>query len=94
MVAVTQFYGYVGAKRNLSVDEEFAEMEHFRAAKEEPWPMVFGGRSNSDAYGVGGIPHWVVLDREGNIAFMHIGYSPEIFKPFREKVKNLVEGKG
>lgn len=92
MVAVTQYYGYVGAKRDLSPEEEFAEMANFIAEKQEPWPMLFGAKDNSEAYGVSGIPHWVVLDREGKVAFIHVGYSPEIFKPFREKVKQLVGG--
>ena len=93
MVAVTQYYGYVGAKRGLTPEQEHAEMANFIAEKSEPWPMVFGGKENNEAYGVGGIPHWVVLDREGKVAFMHVGYSPEIFKPFREKVAKLVGGK-
>ena len=92
MVAVTKYYGYVRDKKNLSEEEEYAEMANFRAEKSEPWSMVFGGQSNNDAYGVGGIPHWVVLDRDGNVAFIHIGYTAEIFVPFREKVKALVEG--
>lgn len=92
MVAVTQYYGYVGQKRELSEEEEYAEMANFRAEKGEPWPMVFGDKSNDVAYGTGGIPHWVVLDREGNVAFIHVGYSAEIFVPFRAKVKALVEG--
>jgi hypothetical protein len=95
MVAVTTFYGYLGAKKGLTEDEEFAEMANFTAEKGEPWPMVFGDKTtNHEAYGVNGIPHWVVLDRTGKVAFIHIGYSAEIFKPFREKVKALVEGKG
>ncbi len=92
MVAVTQYYGYVGDMKNLSEEEEYAEMANFRAEKGEPWSMVFGDKSNNEAYGEAGIPHWVVLDREGNVAFIHVGYSPAIFGPFREKIKALVEG--
>jgi hypothetical protein len=68
-------------------------MGPFREEKGEPWPMIFGDRSNSDNYGVSGIPHWAVIDRTGKVAFIHIGYSAEIFKPFREKIRALVEGK-
>lgn len=92
MVAVTQFYGTFGALKGLTVEEEYAEMDTFRTEKAEPWPMVFGDKANSEAYGVSGIPHWVVLDREGKVAFIHVGYSPAIFGPFREKVKALVGG--
>lgn len=94
MVAVTTFYGYIGQEQGLTEDQEFAKMEKFRADKEEPWPMVFGDKTtNHGAYGVSGIPHWVVLDRTGKVAFIHVGYSPQIFVPFREKIKALVEGK-
>lgn len=95
MVAVTSYYGFLGQERNLTEEMEFAKMEKFRSDKGEPWPMVFGDRTtNNEAYGVSGIPHWVVLDRTGKVAFIHVGYSAEIFKPFREKIKALVEGTG
>ena len=89
---MTQYYGFLGAERPLTHEQEFAKMEKFRADKHEPWPMLFGDSSNSDAYGEAGIPHWVVLDRTGKVAFMHDGYSPETFKPFREQIKKMVEG--
>ena len=89
MVAVTQYYGNVGTKRGLSKEEEYAEMANFRAEKDEPWPMVFGDKPNYEAYGLG-LPLWVVLDREGNVAFVEFGYSPESFKVFRKRVAALV----
>ena len=92
IVAVTQYYGYIGDSRNLSEEEEFAAMADFRAEKEEPWPMVFGDKSNDEAYGIG-LPLWVVLDREGNVAFTQSGYSAESFVLFREKIKGLIEAR-
>lgn len=89
IVAVTQYYGYYGTKRGLSEEEEYAEMANFRAEKDEPWPMVFGDKSNDEAYGIG-LPLWVVLDREGNVVFIQIGYSTESFKVFRKRVADLV----
>jgi len=90
-VAVTSYYGYLGNERNLTEEQEFAKMKDFIAEKGEPWPMVFGDRTtNGGNYGVSGIPHWAVLDREGKVAFIQIGYSPELFKGFRKKVEELV----
>lgn len=91
IVAVTSFYGYYKDKRNLTPDEEFGHVDQMRTEKGEPWPMIFGDRTiNNSAYGVGGIPHWVVLDRTGKVAFVHVGYSAEIFKGFRKKVEDLI----
>ncbi len=90
-MAVTSYYGYLGNERNLTEEQEFAKMKDFIAEKGEPWPMVFGDRTtNGGNYGVSGIPHWAVLDREGKVAFIQIGYSPELFKGFRKKVEELV----
>ena len=89
---MTQYYGFIGRKRGISEEEEYAAMADFRTEKEEPWPMVFGDKSNDEAYGIV-LPLWVVLDREGNVAFLEIGYSAESFAAFREKVRALVEGK-
>ena len=89
MVAVTQYYGFVGTKRGLSEEEEYAEMANFRTEKDEPWPMLFCDKSNDEAYGIG-LPFWVIIDREGNVEFVQFGYSTESFKVFRKRVATLV----
>ena len=89
IVALTQYYGFIGDMRNLSEEEEYAEMASFRAEKDEPWPMLFGDKSNDEAYGIG-LPFWVIIDREGNVEFVQFGYSTESFKVFRKRVADLV----
>jgi len=94
IVAVTSYYGFIKSERNLGEDQEFAKMKDFIAEKGEPWPMIFGDRTtNGGNYGVGGIPHWAVIGRDGKVAFYNIGYSPEIFKGFRKKVEDLLNQK-
>jgi hypothetical protein len=94
IVGVTRYYGYVGQERDLTPDAEYAKMKDFWATEHSlPWPIVFGDQSNFDNYGVGGIPHVVVIDRKGNVHEMDIGYSPEIFKKFREKIEKLLNEK-
>ncbi|MBL1149047.1 MAG: TlpA family protein disulfide reductase [Armatimonadetes bacterium] len=94
IVAVTSYYGFYKDQRDIKPDQEFEFMKGFVKEKEEPWPFVFGDRTtNHSAYGVSGIPHWAVLDRDGKVAFINIGYSADIFKAFRKKVEDLVNKK-
>jgi thiol-disulfide isomerase/thioredoxin len=93
LVAVTSYYGFLGDKKNLKPEEEFDAMKGFLAEKQEPWPMIFGEKTNGANYGVTGIPTWAVLDREGKIAFLHVGYSAPSFAEFRKKVEALLASK-
>lgn len=93
IVAVTTYYGYYKTERNLEKDVEFGKMKDFINDHQLPWPVIYGDRSNFEAYAVTGIPHVTVLDREGKVHKIKIGYSPALFKPFREEIEKLIEGK-
>lgn len=93
MLGVTTYYGYYGQERGLSKDAEFAKMADFIKEFNIAWPVVYGERSNFEAYGVTGIPHVTVLDRKGNVHSIEIGYSPAIFKKFRAEIEKLVAEK-
>jgi thiol-disulfide isomerase/thioredoxin len=90
MVGVTTYYGYYNTEKNLSKDAEFAKMADFIKEFDIAWPVVYGERSNFEAYGVTGIPHVTVLDRKGNVHSIEIGYSPEIFKKFKAEIEKLI----
>ena len=97
MVGVTTYYGYYGrensAKRDMPKDVEFGKMAEFIKEFNIAWPVVYGERSNFEAYGVTGIPHVTVLDRKGNVHSIEIGYSPAIFKKFRAEIEKLIAEK-
>lgn len=93
IVGVTTYYGYYGKDRNLDKDTEFAKMADFIKEFNIAWPVVYGERTNFEAYGVTGIPHVTVLDRNGKVHSIEIGYSPTIFKKFREEIEKLVNAK-
>jgi thiol-disulfide isomerase/thioredoxin len=93
MVGVTTYYGYYGAERGISKDAEYAKMADFIKEFNIAWPVVYGERSNFEAYGVTGIPHVTVLDRKGNVHSIEIGYSPAIFKKFRAEIEKLIDEK-
>jgi thiol-disulfide isomerase/thioredoxin len=47
----------------------------------------------SEGYKVGGIPHLVILDQEGKIADIHVGYAPTLKERVSKTVKELLERK-
>jgi thiol-disulfide isomerase/thioredoxin len=97
IVGVTTYYGYYGqenvAKRDMPKDTEFAKMADFIKEFNIAWPVVYGDRTNFEAYGVTGIPQVTVIDRKGNIHSFDIGYSPALFKKFREEIEKLIAEK-
>lgn len=93
IVGVTTYYGYYGQERNLSKDAEYAKMADFIKEFNIEWPVVYGERTNFEAYGVTGIPHVTVIDRKGNVHSIEIGYSPAIFEKFRKEIEKLVAEK-
>jgi hypothetical protein len=44
----------------------------------------------SGAYDVKGIPHTVVVDRDGNIAWIHSGYTEDLGKHLFEAIKKCL----
>lgn len=94
VVAVTTYYGYYRKenveKRDMAKDVEFAKMGEFIAEYKLPWPVVYGERANFEAYGISGIPTTVVIGRDGTVHKLHVGYSKESFKAFREEIEKLL----
>lgn len=97
IVGVTTYYGYYGKenseKRDMPKDTEFAKMKDFIAEFQLPWPVVYGDRSNFEAYGITGIPTAIVIGRDGTVHKLHVGYSPESFKAFRAEIEKLISEK-
>jgi thiol-disulfide isomerase/thioredoxin len=84
----TEFYGFLGAKKNLSADAEFqADSEYFVAEHGIDFPVAIADRPptpkpgepyvpepNSGRYRVGGIPQTVIIDRDGIIRRILTGW--------------------
>lgn len=87
---VTKYYGYYGAERGLSKEVEFQKMGEFVKKHELPWPVIYADPSFGDAYGVWGIPHCAVVDKQGVVHKIKVGYSPESFATFRKEIEALV----
>ncbi len=93
IVSVTSYYGYFDQEKNLTPDAEFAKMEGFVAQYGMTWPMVFGDASNSENYGVSGIPHFVIIDQTGKVNSITVGYSPELHAKMRKTIEDLLSKK-
>ena len=93
VVAITNYYGYYKAEKNLTPEAEHAKMKEYLEEWELPWPMVFGDHSNQDAYGVGGIPQYVVIDRQGKVVSVTVGYNEPLHVELRASVEKTLNQK-
>jgi thiol-disulfide isomerase/thioredoxin len=85
-VFVTNLYGFMGDRERLAPQEELdADREYFVNTHDLSFPIGIAVSADSqpghvDAnalhYKVGGIPHIVVLDRQGTIRMIVIGWDP------------------
>jgi thiol-disulfide isomerase/thioredoxin len=88
VVLATELYGYFGAERNLTPDQEFErDRDYFKkegldapVAVADRLTEVVDGRTvyrrnpNDGAYLVGGIPQIHLIDRQGRIRLIMVGY--------------------
>ena len=72
-------------------DAEFAKMKDFIAEHAIPWPVVFVPKDDFTKYAVTGIPHVAVIDKQGKMHKIKIGYSASSFAPFRAEVEKLLK---
>ena len=93
VVAITTYYGYYKAIKNLKPEEEFAKMKDYMEEWELPWPMVFADKTNFESYGVGGIPQYVVIDRDGKVSSITVGYNEALHKELRASVEKALSKK-
>jgi peroxiredoxin len=87
VVMITRFYGYYGTERDLTPDQEFAKMDGFLKEHNMPFPMLFTENDAFSSYGVSGIPHMVLVGRDGTVKALQIGYSAPSFAEFRKKIE-------
>jgi thiol-disulfide isomerase/thioredoxin len=91
--SVTTYYGYFGTEKGLTPDQEFAKMEGFVKDEGMSWPVAFGPRANSEAYGVSAIPNFILIDKDGKVHSVTVGYSPALFGTLRKNVETLLDVK-
>jgi thioredoxin-related protein len=53
--------------------------------------VLYGSNETADAYGVRGIPTLVVIDKNGKIAYRHVGYDPTMGETLDWQTKELLK---
>lgn len=102
IVGVTQYYNYAWddlnqkasrAKGDVSAEEEQKTLASFLEHHKLSHPVMVApkGSKMSSEYGVRGIPHVVLLDREGNVQLVQTGAGAESAKRIEAKIKELLK---
>jgi thiol-disulfide isomerase/thioredoxin len=75
----------------MNLDEDAADVVSFVAKKKVLYPVLLAGASDvSDRYGVGGIPHFVLIDREGRRVDQWSGFAPGVAREWRKAIDALL----
>lgn len=94
VIAVTTYYGHFLAERSkekdMPRDEEFAKMPKLMEELGISWPMVYVERLDLKAWGVSGIPEFVVLDKSGVVQWVDLGFSEGKFSRLSAKIRSLL----
>ena len=93
VIAITKYYGYYKAERGLSKDQEFAKLKDYIDEWELPWPLIVGDDANFTNYGVGGIPQYVVIGRDGKVFSVTVGYNEALHNELRANVEKALAQK-
>lgn len=77
VVGVTSYYGYLGTRQGLKPAEEYEAMKAFVSDQKVLWPVAFDQTKQTfSKYGVGAIPHMVIIDKKGVVRQVNVGYEP------------------
>jgi len=97
VLSLTRFYGYYQDERSkipdTPPDVELGHMEEFIGRHAMTWPVgvTSEGETLFTALGVAGIPHFVLLDREGLVNATFMGETPMVQKLIQESIVRLLE---
>lgn len=104
---VTQLYGYLGTRQNLSPEEEVAaDREYFGPEHQVPFPVAINPQSKPvpgqpyprpkpDAdYRVGGIPQIMIIDKQGIIRQIVTGWDQGNTDRFQALIERLIREPG
>jgi len=91
IIGLTSYYGnYTDGKKrepNVSREREFELVSEFVATNSLPWLVALADdNANHKNYNVTGIPHLVVIDRQGLVRKVEVGFNPN-----SKKLESFVE---
>ncbi len=75
----------------LNLDEDEGNARRFVEKKKIPYPVLLAGQSDlGGAYGVSGIPHFALIDQQGQLVNMWSGYAPGMGDEWRDAINSLL----
>jgi thiol-disulfide isomerase/thioredoxin len=89
IIGVTETYGFIGERKNVSAVDELAALTNLRNEHHVKYGFVVGPHQNAAAYGVMGLPVVVLIDRAGKVR--HIKSGTGEGKPFEQMIELLLK---
>lgn len=71
----------------MSEEKQLAPAKLLLEKKGIQFPMLLGNDKIKNDYGVEGVPTYVLIDKQGNIAFVSLGFSDEIEKEIAKVIR-------
>lgn len=91
--SLTRFYGYYKTERNISQELEFSKVIDFKNEHNLPWPIVYVDAQTYKDYAVSAIPHFVLIDPDGKVMKVNIGFRPGEFVQLKAELSKLLNSK-
>lgn len=78
----------------VNVEEDSAGAEKWLAATPVSFPVLFDRQNAvSKLYDVTAMPSTVIVDRKGNVRFVHYGYVPGTENAYQDQIRTLIREK-
>jgi len=75
----------------VSLDEDPGETDKLLKAIPVDFPVLYGGKSDiTDRYEINAMPTTIIIDRDGNQRFLHLGFKAGYELKYEEQIKNLI----
>ncbi len=98
IIGVTRYYGFFNQlghqEKDIEPEKEAGLIRKFKKVHDIPFPYAIAdpqnGLQNSMSYGVSGIPHMVLIDRQGIVRMYAIGSGESSKEKLNQGVKELI----
>jgi len=75
----------------VNVEEDSSQAKHMLQESPVNFPVVFDNKSTvSKLYNVVAMPSTVLVDRDGNVRYLHQGYKPGYEEAYQQQVRELI----
>lgn len=77
-------------------DSDKNDLKKYIEKRQIPYPIIFNGEVQKndyhilDKYGVSGIPHFILIDKNGLVKWNSVGYSSDLYESLTNEISKLV----